>query len=142
MDTVFAFSIEYKPVGMELFLRAMIIYTSNDALHIPVKRCSNHKNQPKVGETQDTAEHILRSPQPNAQLLGSPDGSFFGNRLCVLIPLGTKHEETARQNIRLEFACQNSCNGINRRSTAIIFTLEDSAGLIWGRRYVPFKVCR
>lgn len=48
----------------------------------------------------------------------------------------------ANEPIQLIFTCQNSCSGgMNRRSTSLIFILENAAGVMYGRRVLHFKVC-
>lgn len=73
--------------------------------------------------------HILKCCHPNTQYVGIENGQLFGQRLSVFVPLGrsaVNEEGFASESLMLEFMCQNSCTtGINRKSTAVVFTLEN-----------------
>jgi P53 DNA-binding domain len=56
----------------------------------------------------------------NVMYVGQTDGRTYGERFAVRVPL-----DSEQQKIILEFGCQNSCSGINRRTTALLFCLED-----------------
>lgn len=43
MLQTFTVNINYEPKNIELFLRAMIVYSLNEEIHNPVVRCNNHK---------------------------------------------------------------------------------------------------
>lgn len=48
LNSVMTATISYKPSDTSsLFLRAMIVYTSPDDMHLQVKRCANHKASSK-----------------------------------------------------------------------------------------------
>lgn len=85
--------------------------------------------------------HIMRCFNPSARYVGFENGVAFQDRLSVVIPLGATVNDQASLNISLEFACQNSCRIINRKATAIIFTLEDTHGQIFGKKSLHLKVC-
>lgn len=72
------------------------------------------------------ASHILRCEHTDTQYFGSDSGQKFIDKLSILLPLGKSgYGDVVNETIALQFVCQNSCvSGINRRSTAIIFTLE------------------
>lgn len=77
------------------------------------------------------ADHILKCYHPHAKYIGSENAQLFGDRLSIVVPLDrpTVNESgIASETIKWEFLCQNSCaTGINRKSTAVIFTLENDA---------------
>lgn len=79
-----------------------------------------------VLEHPNAVSHILRCGRRDTEYQGTDDGQKFGDKLSILVPLGKNgYGDVTNETIALEFVCQNSCvSGINRRSTAIIFTLE------------------
>lgn len=141
MSSVMNISISYVPHPGQLFLRAMILYTSPDDMHLPVKRCANHREK----DHSVNVHHILRSCHTQANYYGNDDGQLFKDRLSVVVPLGERRpndEGQATEQIGLQFECQNSCtSGINRRPTSIMFTLETYTCELVGKKVVQFKVC-
>lgn len=45
MLQTFTVNINYYPKNVDLFLRAMIVYSSNAEIHNPVVRCNNHRTE-------------------------------------------------------------------------------------------------
>lgn len=44
INSVMKVTLSYKPYNAtNLYLRAMILYSSPDDMHLPVKRCANHR---------------------------------------------------------------------------------------------------
>lgn len=125
MLQTFTVNINYAPKNVDLFLRAMIVYSLNEEIHNPVVRCNNHKLE-RNDRLPNAASHILRCGRLDTQYYGTDTGQKFIDKLSILVPLGNcGFGEIVNETIALEFVCQNSCvSGINRRSTAIIFTLE------------------
>lgn len=120
--------------GRDLFIRAMIVFTSQNDLPEPVKKCPNHKES-----SSHNALHILNCENPGADYIGTENGKLFGEKLAVKIPL---RNLASNEPLKLKFTCQNSCSGgMNRKSTSLIFTLEDAMETILGRRVMHFKVC-
>lgn len=121
----------------QLFVRAMIILSNPAEMHVPVKRCANHRIA--------NNDNILKINDPKAMYCGDKDGQTFSERLSVLVPLesmATDDNGKIVQNLSLEFACQNSCSsGINRKPTSIVFTLEKINGELIGKSAIEFKVC-
>lgn len=75
------------------------------------------------------AEHILKCCHPSTQYVGKENSQLFGQRLSIVVPLhpsAVDEDGCASESVMLEFLCQNSCTtGINRKSTAVVFTLEN-----------------
>lgn len=142
MNAVVNFMVSFKPqyCDEQMFVRAMIIYTKPNEMHLPVKRCANHRLTAK-----ENSDHILKCCHPTAEYHGSEDGKIFRDRLSVLLPLSNLPEDEngiMSESLGFEFGCQNSCSsGINRRATSIIFTLENQYGHIRGKSAIQFKVC-
>ncbi|KAG4079569.1 hypothetical protein HA402_012339 [Bradysia odoriphaga] len=148
LNSVMTVTVSYKPYdAANLSLRAMIVYTSPDDMHLQVKRCANHKAATMFSiDHQDVpVDHILKCYHPHAKYHGSENAQLFGDRLSIVVPLDrpvVNESGIANETIKWEFLCQNSCaTGINRKSTAVIFTLENEAFEIIGKKVMPFKVC-
>lgn len=144
MGQACTFNITYQALTyQELYVRAMLVCSAPEDMHQPVFRCENHRcsdsSNTKLPEVVRT--HVMRCFNPSTQYVGTEQGVAFKDRLAVIIPLGTTIKEQAALNISLEFVCQNSCRIINRRATAIIFTLEDAQGQIFGKKSLHLKVC-
>lgn len=118
-------------------VRAMVVCSSPEDRHIPVSRCDNHR----CSDNQDISDyiktHVIRSKNEQVNYAGTKDGKTFEERLAVLVPM----DHSAKAGITLEFVCQNSCRNINRRATALVFTLEDQNGRILGRQVFQIKIC-
>jgi tumor protein p63 len=129
---------EVQNPNEEIFLRAMIVYTSQNEINEPVTKCPNHRDQAKR-ENVDKPEHILRCPTKDTLYLGTEDGKLFRDKLSIRIPM---KNVACNEPIKLLFTCQNSCSsGMNRKSTSLIFTLENNNGDLFGRHVLHFKVC-
>lgn len=141
MNNVVNFDVSCTPkyVNELLYVRAMIIFTKPNEMHLSVKRCANHRQT----NGQPNNDHILKCCHPHAEYTGHEEGKIFRDRMAVTIQLGEVGPDgQIMESIGYEFGCQNSCSsGINRRATSIIFTLEDNRGFILGRRAIQFKVC-
>lgn len=120
--------VSYKPKNTPLFLRLMPVYTSLADVHSPVIRCPNHKEKCKSGHNH----HLVHSPNEGCLYSGEETGSNFSDRMSLLIPMHKSHNhlrvyqdhEQVKEDVCFSIMCLNSCSGISRRSTAIIFTLE------------------
>lgn len=144
MGQACTFNISYQALNyQELYVRAMMVCSAPEDMHQPVFRCENHRcsdsSNLKLSDVVKT--HVMRCFNPSAEYVGTEQGVAFKDRLAVIIPLGTAIKEQAALNVSLEFVCQNSCRIINRRATAIIFTLEDAQGQIFGKKSLHLKVC-
>lgn len=144
MQSVMNINVTYVPQmpPERLYVRAMILYSNPDEMHLPVKRCANHR---ETDASHELVHHILRSCHTRAYYQGHDEGLLFKDRLSVVVPLEHQlaaNDGMAVEHIGLQFLCQNSCSsGINRRSTSMIFTLETHFGKILGKKIVQFKVC-
>lgn len=144
MGQACTFNISYQALNyQELYVRAMMVCSAPEDMHQPVFRCENHRcsDSSNLKLPDEVKTHVMRCFNPSAQYVGTEQGVAFKDRLAVLIPLGTTIKEQAALNVSLEFVCQNSCRIINRRATAIIFTLEDAQGQIFGKKSLHLKVC-
>ncbi|XP_053682599.1 cellular tumor antigen p53-like [Sabethes cyaneus] len=119
------------------FVRAMVVCSAPEDLHHPVSRCDNHRCSDNLDIGDDIKMHVARCKNEQVTYVGIKDGKVFEERLAVLVPMG--HSNKA--GITLEFVCQNSCRTINRRATALVFTLENEAGQILGRQTFQIKIC-
>ncbi|XP_065074299.1 cellular tumor antigen p53-like isoform X2 [Ochlerotatus camptorhynchus] len=144
MGQACTFNISYQALTyQELYVRAMLVCSTPEDMHQPVFRCENHRcsDSSNMKLSDGVKTHVMRCFNPSARYVGTEQGVAFKDRLAVIIPLGTTIKEQAALNVSLEFVCQNSCRIINRRATAIIFTLEDVQGQIYGKKSLHLKVC-
>ncbi|XP_055631589.1 cellular tumor antigen p53-like isoform X2 [Toxorhynchites rutilus septentrionalis] len=118
-------------------VRAMVVCSAPEDLHHPVSRCDNHRCSDIQNISDDIKQHIVRCKNEQVEYVGTKDGKIFEDRLAVVIPMGY----SGKTGITLEFVCQNSCRNINRRATALVFTLEDESGRILGRETFQIKIC-
>lgn len=141
-----AYNLQYR--GELLYVRAMLLFSKPAEMHLPVKRCANHRNSYSGNETEETLSreaNIVKINDPKAAYVGKEIGETFGERLSILVPLESNQiDENGKhiQSIGLEFGCQNSCSsGINRRPVSIVFTLEAGNSALLGKSAIEFKVC-
>lgn len=145
MNSPMTIDVAFTATTEFLFLRAMILFDNVNEMHLPVKRCANHSASSKNNDVPD-AKHILKCLHHYAKYEGNEEGRVFKDRLSVVVPLENAVKDEDRNvsslAISYEFACQNSCtSGINRKSTSIVFTLEDKYCKILGKKAVQFKCC-
>lgn len=146
MNSAMTINVTYPLRQEDLFLRAMILFDNPSEMHLPVKRCANHVATAMCSsDSAERAMHVLKSLHPHANYQGTENGTIFKDRLSVVVPLknGTR-DDVGNYSLAISyaFACQNSCtSGINRKSTSIVFTLEDINYRILGKKVVQFKVC-
>lgn len=134
--------INYRTANCALNLRLMPVYTSRADIRKPVLRCPNHKEQCKTNHR----EHIVHCHHEGALYCGSEQGENFASRLSVVIPLHKscqtrQYGEKVQEEIVFAIGCLNSCSGISRRATALIFTLENENMEILGRTVMNFRSC-
>lgn len=147
MFSAMTINVSYSPQPETLFLRAMVLFDNPNEMHLPVKMCANHAaaNVSSSSNMAGPLKHILKCLTPYANHVGVEDGILFKDRLSVVVQLqNCKRDEEGNvsEPIVYDFQCQNSCaSGINRKSTSIVFTLEDQQYKILGKRVLPFKVC-
>lgn len=134
--------LEQQP-NEQLFLRAMIIFSKPAEMHLPVKRCANHRGS--NSQPESLAASIIKINDPKAVYIGEELGETFSARLSVVVPLTSviyDDQGKVTHSIGLEFGCQNSCSsGINRRPTSMVFTLEKQNYELVGKSAIEFKVC-
>lgn len=143
IKTPITVNVSYFPTNHNerMFLRAMMIFSSPQEMHLPVHRCAHHCI-PNVSEEQGM--NIMKSVHQSCQYNGHKDGTTFGDRLSVVIPIDYRIDENGKvtETFVYEFGCQNSCStGINRKATSIVFTLEDMHCQLLGKRAIQVKVC-
>lgn len=118
--------VSYKPNNTPLFLRLMPVYTSLADVRNSVNRCPNHKNNCRTGHSH----HLVHCQNEGVQYMGSEMGGSFAERMSLVIPMQRSMnpmrfpEQHLKEEVCFSIMCLNSCSGIMRRSTAIIFTLE------------------
>ena len=59
-----------------------------------------------------------------------------------MFPVTAPHQGTSVVSNMIKFMCLGSdVGGINRKPVSVIFTLEDGAGQVVGRRVVDVRIC-
>lgn len=150
MNSKMIINVMYRDIAVDqfqqpqqLFLRAMIIFSKRGEMHMPVKRCANHRIN--SNDSPAAMASIVKINDPKTQYFGFEDGETFKDRLSARVPLTNmqiNEEGRITRAIGIEFGCQNSCSsGINRRPTSLVFTLEDGFGNLLGKAAIEFKVC-
>ncbi|XP_066998520.1 cellular tumor antigen p53 isoform X2 [Anabrus simplex] len=134
-------SIQFKWIQKEagLRVRALLVYCMEDHFKFPVLRCPNHTSPDvpcNIGFQY--VDHIVRCDNDRAEYHKDEDSG----RLSVVVPLDVPHAGTDWVTVVYSFVCKNSCPvGMNRRATAIIFTLERPNGEVIGRRKMGVRIC-
>jgi len=105
----------------QLDVRAVAIYTSADHLQHPVKVCYEHSHNSNQLLKKANAEHLVVSQNPDSDYHQDP----ISKRHSVVTPLPGFQPGCSELVIPYRFMDLGSCaGGLNRRESAIIFTLE------------------
>ncbi|XP_013145903.1 PREDICTED: cellular tumor antigen p53-like isoform X2 [Papilio polytes] len=128
----------HMPGLEDLYVRATVVFSDDAQKEKRVERCLQHAHEPNNPGEEGVVRNVLRS----ARALGTADLHYCGaarlpdSWLSVLVRLPQPAPHA------YQFVCKNSCSsGINRRNTAIVFTLENHLGQILGRQSVGARVC-
>ncbi|KFB45953.1 AGAP004319-PA-like protein [Anopheles sinensis] len=139
LDSVCSFEAKCDvPGGHTFYLRAMLVSVVPESQHEPVLRCRNHQATDEGKEFECIKEHVVRCKNEQHEYVGRGTGAFFEDRYAVRVPLGA---DTVGTKLTLQFTCQNTCFNTGLRKTALVFTLEDEAGHVWGRQIKHIKIC-
>ncbi|XP_066939566.1 tumor protein 63-like isoform X4 [Macrobrachium rosenbergii] len=126
------------PSDKSFYIRAVAVFSSAQFLRTNVTRCPNHASTADMtnhGFPYPT--HVVRADHPEAKYEESLTG-----RLSVVVPLDKLVDGSDYTPILLRFMCLGSCvGGINRRPIAIILTLENASGQVFGRKVIDVRVC-
>ncbi|KAK7865641.1 hypothetical protein R5R35_006896 [Gryllus longicercus] len=122
-----------------LRIRVLPIFVSQDSLGEPVKRCPTHVSElEKSNKDFEHVEHIIRCDHQQATYEKNPQSE----RLSIVVPTESPQPGSDTFTVIISFVCKNSCSlGMNRRSTALIFTLETLYGEVVGRKMINFRIC-
>lgn len=129
LNSMMHLTVSYEPLNPSeaLHVRAMIVFSRRDEMHLPVSRCPNHR----MMRNEVPSFHILKCCNPGTEYHGTENATWFGQRASLLVPMGphaavVNEDGRCQQSLGLEFLCQNSCaNGIQRKQTVLVFTLEN-----------------
>ncbi|KAF6207282.1 hypothetical protein GE061_018523 [Apolygus lucorum] len=139
----FAFDTEKVNIN-DLYIRAVLVYSSADHIFAPVNRCAVHaiEEDPLSKSHSDRntclcpfyelAGHVVRCKSTEAMYCYDPKSE----RHSVLCPVKTTSD------LLYSFRCKNSCpKGMHRRTTKLVFTLENGMGKMLGRSSLDVKIC-
>uniref|UniRef100_A0A182M5Y6 p53 DNA-binding domain-containing protein n=1 Tax=Anopheles culicifacies TaxID=139723 RepID=A0A182M5Y6_9DIPT len=138
-DVSFSQSLESK-----FKLRIMLVYSNSQFAYNTINRCQDDISKDGARD-YEYKEHVVRCLNPKATYIGREDGVNFEDRLAVIVNLnnvGAQNQKTQQTvPVSLEFLCQNSCPTMERRATALLFTLENEHGTLLGRKSISVKIC-
>lgn len=138
--TVKLFFSNSAPMSPVFSLKAAMVFTSPDHSNQSVTVCYQH-SRTSAGKLKDPlSPHLMRV---SSELVETKYLQFkdTGKHLVVLDPLPTTHGSDQLIPITVKFTDLGSCpGGINRRDTAVVFSLEVE-GVSVGRRVLPVRVC-
>ncbi|XP_058061108.1 cellular tumor antigen p53-like [Anopheles bellator] len=138
IDSFCSFAVNMSPklIGQDWQVRAMLLSSVPDSYHEPIQRCPNHRAKDDE-KYKDISMHVIRCTDKLSRYVGHDGGTLFEERCAVLVPLEKDNQHVM---VTLQFVCQNTCFK-QIRKTAIVFTLEDPIGCVWGRRVFAVKIC-
>ncbi|CAH0696930.1 unnamed protein product [Spodoptera exigua] len=127
----------------QMFVRSTVVFSDETQAEKRVERCVQHYHESATAGIQtQMAKNVLHSSRD----IGTQGVYYCGNVdmadswYSVLVQFDRTGPEPCSH--AYQFACKNSCTtGINRRAIAIIFTLEDKTGQVYGRQKVGARVC-
>ncbi|GLH06622.1 Cellular tumor antigen p53, putative [Gryllus bimaculatus] len=139
MDAKIPLWFKVKPVEPGLLVRILPIFLAQDYFAEPVKRCPTHiSSLEKSNQDFFYVDHIVRCHHQGVKYQKDPDSQ----RLSVIVPIEPPQPGSDWFTIMCSFMCKNSCIlGMNRRSTALIFTLERETGEVIGRKLLNVRIC-
>ncbi|KJE88944.1 hypothetical protein CAOG_00511 [Capsaspora owczarzaki ATCC 30864] len=153
------------PTVHPLHIRATLRYKQMQFMKEPVRRCPLHLSIDSDLHLlracdQDTVYSVDYHGRASIAVPFTPTMQplvpvLINTLKDAHVPLVTRHPssthgEASRSNPYvcwsmtwfLKFMCYTSCTGgMNRRATEIVFTLEDSQGLIYGAQALDFRTC-
>lgn len=125
-----------------LSLKGEVVFTSPDHCDQVVGVCYQHSHN-SAGQLRDPlAHHILRVSVAGLDTK-YVEFTDSGRRAVVISPLPhTLPPGSSSLGVTVRFTDLGSCTGgINRRDTALVFTLEREGGVAVGRKVIPVRVC-
>lgn len=133
-----------SPIASDLFIRAVCIFVSADDFSEPVKVCYTHSRDSSGNFKCEIAEHLIRCSHPSSVY----ETNQYSGRHSVIAPFPEYQQQPSGSGngsgcqLGYKFMDLGSCSGgLNRRETALIFTLEDSLGKVIGRRLQYLRIC-
>lgn len=138
--TVKLFFTNSAPLTPVFSLKVAMVFTSPDHSSQSVTVCYQH-SRTSAGKLKDPlSPHLMRV---SSELVETKYLQFkdTGKHLVVLDPLPSYHGADQFIPVTVKFTDLGSCpGGINRRDTAVVFSLEVE-GVPVGRRVLPVRVC-
>ncbi|XP_078694232.1 cellular tumor antigen p53-like isoform X1 [Branchiostoma floridae x Branchiostoma belcheri] len=122
-----------RPPPAGCIIRAMAVYLKHEHIGLPVKRCATHRENDF--NNSDPPAHFLHCRGKAVEYRQDPSTG----RHSVIIPYEHPQAGTEWSTILYKFMCRSTC--LNRRSMAVVFTLEDCSGSVLGRQAVKIKIC-
>ena len=122
-----------------LYVRALPVFSQPSEIHKPVVRCPNHSSpSDRTNLNFPHPDHLVRVAGEDAIYQEDPKTC----RLSVLFPVPALAPGAETVSRQVKFMCLGSdLGGICRRPVQLVFTLEDSAGTVLGRRVFHLRLC-
>ena len=119
----------------------MMVYTSPEDMIMPVVRCPNHMSASDPINQQLIEAGQIENVIWTTDLNGKYEKNMSSGRVSIVTDYGIPHIGSNFVTQIYKFSCMGSCTGgTNRRSTAIIFTLEYE-GQVIGRQALNCRIC-
>ncbi|XP_059089936.1 cellular tumor antigen p53-like isoform X1 [Tigriopus californicus] len=120
-----------------LMIRAVVIYTRPDDFGDPVHVCPSHSKD-SLGQLKSPhADHLIRCNSERSMYILDP----VSKRHSVVTEVNQPQPGCNEVVLGYRFMDLGSCaGGLNRRDTAVIFTLE-LGGNVVGRKILPLRIC-
>lgn len=142
MNCDFAVQFSWQELACErLYVRATVVFSDKDQAEKRVERCMQHRHENTANVPEAIRMNVLRSSRE----VGTQGVYYHGDPqradswYSVLVEFANTGQPCQHA---FKFVCKNSCSsGINRRAIAIIFSLEDVLGNVFGRQMVGVRVC-
>ena len=122
-----------------LSIRALPAFSDANYINEPVKRCPNHATETDpTNENFSYNHHLIRVVGEDVSYLEDPNN----HRLSVAFPVLAPAAGSELISKQIKFMCLGSdVGGINRRPTKVVFSLEDSDGVVLGRKSFDVRLC-
>lgn len=134
-----SFKCNSYPSGM--YVRAIPVFCESKDFQFPVERCLHHRiptYKHNEGLDANICDHVIATEHPQALY----EFDKVSGRTSVRVLLDSPQAGSDSVNIAFKFMCKNSCiSGMNRRATDVIFTLENSDSVVFGRQKMKVRIC-
>jgi len=121
------------------YIRALPVFTQPTDIRKPVKRCPSHASlTDRTNQNFRYPEHLIRVAGEDT----SYQEDLTTGRLSVVFPVLAPAPGSDFTTRQIKFMCLSSdMGGICRRPVNMVLTLEDGAGVVFGRKVFDLRLC-